>query len=176
MSRRSIWLRLLAALAAGTLAAAGVGVGAWWSISPRATLTFAASKDFYPEEFSKDGSRLLGRIYLGPSATEPVAVWDVATGELLARFTDLPRWVTFTPDGQLAFVDGTGRLVLRDPATLSEAGHGHRRTSPRHAACILFGGQTPRYDGMEAERLRQVKFGCGTGPAGRAAFSSQTVK
>ncbi len=80
MSRRSIWLRLLAALAAGTLAAAGVGVGAWWSISPRATLTFAASKDFYPEEFSKDGSRLLGRIYLGPSATDPVAVWDVATG------------------------------------------------------------------------------------------------
>jgi WD40 repeat protein len=113
-------MSFLVPLAIGILVAVATGAAVARVLAPRPIRSFEESKDFFPEEFSKDGSRLLGRIYRGLGAAEPLAVWDVTTGERLAQYTDLPQWATFAADGQLAFVDGNGNLVLRDPAKLTQ--------------------------------------------------------
>jgi hypothetical protein len=116
MSRRPIWLRLLVAGTAAALAAVAMAA-ALLNLPSRPAVRFAASRAFTPVEFSSDGSRLLGRSHRSGELTDVLALWDVSTGEQLARYTDLPRQVRLTPDGRLAFVDEAGGLVIRDPAT-----------------------------------------------------------
>jgi WD40 repeat protein len=108
-------------MAVGVLAAVAVSAAVLCIPSRRGRiLTFADSKAFFANEFSRDGSLLLGRIYRGRGDRDPVAVWDVATGELLSRFADFPRHARFTADGQIAFMDKNGPLIFRDPVTWSE--------------------------------------------------------
>jgi WD40 repeat protein len=172
MARWSIWTRLLAALLAGVLATVLVSAGMTYVVSPRATLAFAASKVYFPDEFSRDGALLRGRIVRGSDKTDPIAVWEVATGKQIAQFADLPRWTTFSPDGQLAFVDGDGRFALRNPVTLTEQVTAVTGLPPdTQAAFSADGIRLATLEWKPDAKSRQVRLWDRTSGKGRVLFA-----
>jgi WD40 repeat protein len=101
---RSYWPVVFAAIAAGTIT--------WWLCPPQPRLTFQNSEGRIPLAFSPDGRILAADT---PRYRHGITLWNAQTGEELERLI-LPdveaENVTFSPEGELVFVD-QGRIRLR---------------------------------------------------------------